>query len=92
MRQYEYVAAVRGNGVDTHRIWEALYRGSIPVVHRDAWSESLLNLGLPFELIEEWTPESLVRILEQGPRKRFMSADVESLWMPYWQNLIKSTI
>lgn len=92
MRQYEYVAAVRGNGVDTHRFWEALYRGSTPVVQRDAWSESLLNLGLPFEFIEEWTPEALRQIIEHGPSKRFNSKDINSLWMPYWKNLIDSVI
>ena len=92
MRQYEYVAAVRGNGVDTHRLWEALYRGSTPVLQRDAWSESLLNLGLPFEFIEEWTPDALVRILEQGSSRWFKSEDIESLWMPYWKNLIDSLV
>ena len=26
------VAAPRGNGLDTHRLWEALYLGCVPIV------------------------------------------------------------
>ena len=42
--QYKYVAAVRGNGVDTHRLWETLYRNRFPIVHESSWSRSLRDL------------------------------------------------
>jgi hypothetical protein len=32
-RRYKYVICPRGNGIDTHRVWEALYLGVVPVVH-----------------------------------------------------------
>ena len=35
---------VRGNGFDTHRIWETLYSGSIPIVKRHYAFEYLDNL------------------------------------------------
>ena len=31
LREYEFVLCPWGNGFDTHRLWEALYAGSIPV-------------------------------------------------------------
>jgi hypothetical protein len=32
LKQYRFVACPRGNGVDTHRLWEAIYLGSTPVI------------------------------------------------------------
>ena len=31
MSSFQYVATPRGNGLDTHRLWEVFYSGSIPV-------------------------------------------------------------
>ncbi|NBQ42369.1 MAG: hypothetical protein EBU23_07500, partial [Mycobacteriaceae bacterium] len=36
VRNHKFVACPRGNGVDTHRTWEALYMGSIPILRRCA--------------------------------------------------------
>ena len=32
LKQYRFVACPRGNGVDTHRLWETIYLGSTPVI------------------------------------------------------------
>ena len=45
--RFGYVACVRGNSVESHRLWESLYRGSTPLVYRDKWAESLEFLDLP---------------------------------------------
>jgi hypothetical protein len=29
---HEYCLCVRGNGIDTHRLWEALYLGVVPII------------------------------------------------------------
>jgi len=34
IRNHKFVVCPRGNGVDTHRLWETLYMGSIPIVRR----------------------------------------------------------
>ena len=34
LRNHAFVLCPRGNGVDTHRMWETLYMGSIPIVRR----------------------------------------------------------
>ena len=33
---HKFVVAPRGNGIDTHRLWEALYLGCVPVVGKSA--------------------------------------------------------
>jgi hypothetical protein len=86
---YGYIASPRGNGEDTHRTWESLYRGCSPVLLRNKWSESLSSFGLPISYVDEWTPERL-EVLE--PFKRFNPSEIHSLWWPYWQSKIKSLI
>ena len=86
-RRYRFVAAVRGNGIDTHRHWETLYRGIIPVVHDDSWSRALVALGIPFELITEWTPSEVNRIISYKPTE-IDPKTIPPLWMPYWAEKI----
>lgn len=52
--KYLFIACPRGNGLDTHRFWETLYRGSIPVVLASAHSENLSRYGVPHAAIKEW--------------------------------------
>jgi hypothetical protein len=82
--EYRYIACVRGNGEDTHRLWETMYRGIIPVLLRNKWSESLNDLKLPLALVNSWEPKELYRIVEELSELSFNPTEIESLWMPYW--------
>lgn len=42
-----------GNGPDTHRIWESLYVGTVPVVKREPWVEPLAQ-QFPILLVDDW--------------------------------------
>ncbi len=48
----KFVLAPRGNGLDTHRLWEALYAGSYPIV-KSSPIDSLYE-GLPVVVVKEW--------------------------------------
>lgn len=54
LAKYRFCLAIRGNGVDTHRFWEALYLGVVPVVIEDGSEELSLfydrleQMGVPF--------------------------------------------
>jgi hypothetical protein len=87
---YRFVAAVRGNGIDTHRLWESLYRGISPVVQDDDWSRSLEYLNLPIGFVKNWNAQSLRIEVAKMPRQNFDSLDYECLWMPYWLNKISN--
>lgn len=52
--QHAYVACPRGNGQDTHRFWETLYRGSIPIVKRSEWSWQIKQLGIEIIELDNW--------------------------------------
>jgi hypothetical protein len=51
---FKFCLCIRGNGIDTHRFWEALYLGVIPVIvnNKDtdcsAFVENLKDTGVPF--------------------------------------------
>lgn len=50
--QYKFCLCPRGNGIDTHRLWESLLLGCIPIVKRYTTHE--FNLPLPIIFIDDW--------------------------------------
>jgi hypothetical protein len=69
----------RGNGPDTHRLWECLYLGVTPIVERSAHVELLAERGLPLVIVDDWaqvTPDLLSGVVT-APRD------------PAWQHLLR---
>jgi hypothetical protein len=90
-RDYRFVACVRGNGADTHRLWETLYRGNFPIVKKDSWSRSLIDLDLPIIYVEEWTTECMHHAIEVGKSlPDFNPRNLESIWVGFWKKYIES--
>lgn len=87
---YKYVACPRGNGIDTHRFWETIYRGGIPVVLSSPWSKSLKILDIPFIEVENWSdaPNSVLNYEKSVAPPS--SRKIESLWVPYWKKKFSS--
>jgi len=83
--RHRFVAVPRGNGVDTHRLWESLYRGSIPIVLENEWSRSLVKLGLPILMIREWSNDSLLDAMESCSFETFDPRDLDALWFDFWR-------
>jgi len=46
MADSAFIMCPEGNGLDSYRIWESLYLGSIPIVHRDHWSAWMEDLPI----------------------------------------------
>lgn len=64
LAEHRFSLCIRGNGIDTHRFWESLYLGVIPIIvvnkqtNCDAFVQNLRMLGIPFfeiESIEQYT-------------------------------------
>lgn len=87
--EFTYIAAPRGNGLDTHRFWEALYRGSIPIVKRSTWSDEMEDLGLPLATVADWHTSELQHIIEKKLEQNFLPSDVSTLWWPHWEHEIR---
>lgn len=53
--EHRFVACPEGNGLDTHRFWETLYRGSIPVVTDSPFVRNWWDLGVPMVVLSDWS-------------------------------------
>jgi hypothetical protein len=89
---YQFVAAVRGNGVDTHRHWETAYRGSYALVIKDKWFENFASLGLPFIGISSWTEDEISSAMKSVTTPPRNPREMEPLWWPYWKAQIESKL
>lgn len=55
IRECGLVICPRGNGMDTHRLWEALYLGAIPIVLRSSYQYWICRkFGLPAVGLSSW--------------------------------------
>jgi len=88
-KQFYWIACVRGNGIDTHRFWETLYRGRFPIVTQDAWLGSLDDLNLSTVAVTDWSLASMHNIINSKVSEPFDPGLVEPLWMPYWEKKIQ---
>jgi hypothetical protein len=91
LRRYRFVVAPRGNGIDTHRLWEALYADAIPVTRKTAWSVALRAEGIPvlevdgWDEVGSWTADDLAGLSRAFPVRP--SAD-PWLWEGFWRDRI----
>ena len=87
---FKFIACPRGNGTDTHRFWETLYRGSIPVVKRSSWSESIYDIGIPMIQLESWDFEEFLERSEAKASTALQPERINLLWMDYWERIFRS--
>lgn len=79
-----------GNGIDTHRFWEALFMKTIPIVLRSPFTESLKAEGYPCVLLDSWS--------EINPEKLSYTPEVftpeleAKLHVSYFKNLIEKEV
>jgi hypothetical protein len=50
---HKFAVCPRGNGVDTHRLWEALYAGTIPIVRMEPAYRNFTDLPILF--VNQWS-------------------------------------
>lgn len=88
-KKFVGVASVRGNGVDTHRLWESLYRGIVPIVKKDKWWDSLSDLYPQVAVIDYWSESEIADVLSTRADWVVRPDEIEALWMPYWKRQIE---
>ena len=84
LKSSNFVLCPQGNGIDTHRIWEALYYGSIPVVEEHVGFNKFK--GLPIFFINNFlniTQESLIDFLD-----KLVVSDLNLITNNYWEDQI----
>jgi hypothetical protein len=98
---HRFCLCPRGNGIDTHRMWEALYCGCIPIVkpyvtHIDLnWKAGLTGVlkrttRLPIVAVRNWLEVTEGNLLDVDSEiSEFTSSDIPMLTTKFWQDEIE---
>ena len=84
LRTHSFVICPEGNGVDTHRIWETLYMGGIPIILGNPIIDSLVS-DLPVLRLSRWNELSSNQVLEEyWEHVNKSQFDYKKLYLSYW--------
>ena len=83
MASHRFILCPRGNGIDTHRMWEALYAGSIPVVERHPALEAFTDLPILF--VDDLGGITRTFLEESYAGMIARDWNWEKLFLPWWQ-------
>lgn len=81
-----FIISPRGNGLDCHRTWEALYFGSIPVV-KSSYIDPLFE-DLPVLIINDWSEINQNKLIDFLKKTKNKTYHYEKLFFPYWEEKI----
>ena len=89
--KYSFIASPPGNGLDTHRTWEAMYFKCVPIVTRSFMASTYESLGLPIWVVDSYSDlskldEGDLQSIYNSFAKRFES---KAIWSEYWINKIE---
>jgi hypothetical protein len=94
MRDAGLVVCPRGNGPDTHRFYEALYVGAIPVVLKSSYAAQMASrLRLPHLTVAKWSAlNDLAALRLRAARLRSQPCSLQwirkSAWLERLENLV----
>ena len=54
LKEYEFCVCPEGNGCDTHRLWEAIYFKTVPIVINSEFTKILQKYNIPLVILESW--------------------------------------
>lgn len=86
LSNYSYVVCPQGLGIDTHRAWEAMYLGAIPIVRKSSISE--LFEDLPVIQLERWKDFGLRPLKSRVER---LPSSGDKLRLSTWVKEIKAS-
>lgn len=87
LNQFKFVASPPGRGIDTHRTWEALMCGCIPIIM--SGPHDYLFENLPVVIINDWSiisEEYLNNLYIHMILKKY---DYSIIYTPYWDTFIE---
>ena len=89
--KHKFVLCPVGNGLESHRLWETLYIGAIPITRRNL-NYSFYEDKLPILMVDDWseiTEEFLIQKYSEITNKLENGFyNLEMLNFSYWKNLI----
>lgn len=87
---HKFVICPQGNGMGTHREWECLYMGTIPIMKLDINNVAYAN-KLPFLFVNDWDDLNEDYLNEKYTEIKSRQWQEEMLTFTYWKNKILNT-
>jgi hypothetical protein len=84
---HKFCICPEGNGLDTHRFWEALYCGTVPITLRNNLTEQI-SLDFPCILLNSWEDFDINNIKEMYKENPFTEEVKNKLKVKYIKDLI----
>ena len=90
LQNYMFVICPEGNGIDTHRMWEALYLRTIPIIKKNKISNFIKKAKIPVLILNKWS--DLSKFDEKQLQKFYFSKkklfNNRYLFQDYWKKRI----
>jgi len=87
---HKFVISPRGNGVDCHRTWEALYLRTIPIVRNSIHMREFKDLPILF--IDKWDDLRYINLRDKYEEMMSNQYNLGKMKISYWENRIKECI
>jgi hypothetical protein len=83
---HKFIISPEGNGVQTHRPWEALYMGSIPIEKRNI--NNTFYEDLPICIVDDWEEVTESFLADWLIKHHNTKWNMDKLDFKYWENVI----
>lgn len=84
---HKFVICPEGNGMDTHRTWETLYMGSIPI---EKWNyNNRFYTDLPICFVNDWEEINVAFLDKEYDRIKSATWNLQKLTFDYWKDKIQ---
>lgn len=83
-----FIISPPGNGIDCHRIWEALYLNCVPIVQRNPCFRSVDDLPILF--INDWNEVTVPFLRSKIHSYIDIQFNKDKLMLSYWRKLIRN--
>ena len=88
---HRFVICPEGNGIDTHRTWECLYMGTIPIEKKNINNQYYTDLPIVF--VDDWEEVTEERLSKENRfADRVTNWNFHKLLFKYWRNKILNTL
>jgi len=86
LKDVAFAICPSGNGLDTHRLWETLILGRIPIVNK---TNLKVYKDLPIVEVEDWgiINEEWLSIQHKNIIEKYGSFNMEKIYLSYWKKL-----
>jgi len=86
LSKYKFSLCPPGNGLDTHRVWESLLVGTIPIVEDIALNNNFIKMGIPLVLYR-----TIDEIEQNISKKTYIDTNnfLKFTQIDYWWNIIQ---